>query len=363
MKKPHDSYTCERNLIERAPRVRPRSLGQAVFALIAAAVLTGFASAQSTSIEFPTPITTSEIAGSIRARDIGDPRTTSYYFTFDAAQGDLFVNVATKNLNGNIDLFTADGLRLLTRMVMFADVEDGETGRVVYFRKPERVILRIEGRTPNDDPATFRIKFAGSFVASSQPAPQEPKLPEVKTDNDSGIRVNSVGTIIERRPRPTPTPTETASSNTPGPTAPPRRDRASETTTSGERPTSAPAEAPPPSSTTPNAAVRPPRSPARANPPRRSSSPPVGAPPAEKSETRAENTRSESPSKAKEKDVPADPLADVRLVVVFKDGRRVERPMTEVLRFTVDHGSLTIVSKDGRIYRFPIAEVARVTVE
>ena len=36
----------------------------------------------------------------------------------------------------------------------------------IYFRQPQKVILRIEGRTPNDDPAEFQIKFAGNFEAA-----------------------------------------------------------------------------------------------------------------------------------------------------------------------------------------------------
>jgi hypothetical protein len=72
-------------------------------------------------------------------------------------------------------------------------------------RKPERLILRVEGRTPNDDPATFRIKFAGSFQALGEneqtDAPAEPK---VASGSDSDVRVNSVGTIIQVKPKPTP---------------------------------------------------------------------------------------------------------------------------------------------------------------
>ncbi|NJM52800.1 MAG: hypothetical protein HC846_05045 [Blastocatellia bacterium] len=37
-------------------------------------------SAQSTNVEFPTPITSDTISGKIKARDIGDPRSTIYYY-------------------------------------------------------------------------------------------------------------------------------------------------------------------------------------------------------------------------------------------------------------------------------------------
>ena len=68
---------------------------------------------------------------------------------------------------GQIDIFTADGLRPLTKIVIFADAASNETGRIVYLRRPERLLLRIQGRTPNDDAAAYRIKFAGSFVAAT----------------------------------------------------------------------------------------------------------------------------------------------------------------------------------------------------
>ena len=114
---------------------------------------------------YPHRSRTNEIIGTIKARDIGDPRLTSYFYTFNGAQGDIFINVVTKNFNGDIDVFTVEGLKSLTKIVVYADSPDSETGRLIYLRKPEKLLLRVEGRSPNDDPATFRIKFAGSFEA------------------------------------------------------------------------------------------------------------------------------------------------------------------------------------------------------
>ena len=113
--------------------------------------------AQSTSQNFPTPVTSNEISGTIRARDLGDARLTGYFYVFNGSQGDIFINVVTKNFNGDIDVFTADNLRPLTKIVVYADTADNETGRVIYLRQPEKLILRVEGRTPDDNPATFRI--------------------------------------------------------------------------------------------------------------------------------------------------------------------------------------------------------------
>src|SRR3954465_6888113 len=116
---------------------------------------------QSNDVSFPTALTENEIVGQIKARDIGDPRSTTYYFTFNGRQGDLFVNVVTKNLNGSVDIFSVDGMRPFANILVYADVLQSETGRVLYLRKPEKLILRIQGRSPNDDPADFQIKFAG----------------------------------------------------------------------------------------------------------------------------------------------------------------------------------------------------------
>src|SRR5215203_1352557 len=95
------------------------------------------ASGQSSDQLFPTPVRTSEIVGTIKARDIGDARLTTYYYTFEGEQGDLFINVQSRNFTGDIDVFVTAGLRPLTKMVMYADQPESETGRVIYLRKPE----------------------------------------------------------------------------------------------------------------------------------------------------------------------------------------------------------------------------------
>ena len=167
-----------------------------------------FTNAQSSDQNFPTPVTSNQLGGTINARAIGDSRLTTYYFTFNGNQGDIFINVVTNNFNGDIDIFAAEGLRPLTKIVIYADSSDNETGRVIYLRKPEKILMRIQGRSPNDDPATFQIKFAGSFIASSETETDAPKLPEVTRENESGVIVNSVGTIIGIKPKPTPEPKE-----------------------------------------------------------------------------------------------------------------------------------------------------------
>jgi hypothetical protein len=177
------------------------ALGVAVIA----AVFTAAVFAQSTDQAFPTPVTSNMIEASIPARDIGDSRLTTYYYTFDSGQGDLFVNIVSNNLTGDIDVFTLNTMLQLTKVTVYGDLSESETGRVLYFRKPEKLLLRIQGRTPNDEPATITIKFAGSFVAATSGQTDErPELPTVNAENTSGFVLNSVVTVIERRKKPEP---------------------------------------------------------------------------------------------------------------------------------------------------------------
>ena len=71
------------------------------------------------------------------------------------------------------------------------------------------------------------------------------------------------------------------------------------------------------------------------------------------------------PEKAVQQPSPpkVDPLASIKLVISLKDGDRLERPMNEVLRFTVDKGVLTVIAKDGKIVRYSLLDVSKVTIE
>jgi hypothetical protein len=372
--------------------------------------------AQSTSQNFPTPVTTNEINGSIKARDIGDSRLTTYFYTFSGDQGDLFINIVTRNFTGDLDVFTTAGLRPITKIVIYANDSENETGRAVYFRKTEKLLLRIQGRSPNDDPASFRIKFAGSFVAANESDTlSEPELPKITTANGTGIRVNSVGTIIPAPPKPVIAKTE--------PVAP---IETSETVASGEQPKieTVPASEQPKAETVPTAEQRKTESvptvedvkteaekpkgvelvvtdnlpknddtisakPVIRKPTsrrRRTSAKPLATkstPDAAETKTTetlpadivAETKSVESPPvkkvpskrtarKAKKPtEATPDPLASIRLVVAFKDGKILEKQMNEVFKFSVDKGILTVILKDGSISRYPIVDVAKVTIE
>lgn len=323
--------------------------------------------AQSTNQTFPTPVTTNEINGVIKARDIGDARLTGYFYTFNGTQGDIFVNVVTKNFNGDIDIFAVEGLRSLTKIVIYADSSSNETGRLIYLRKPEKLLLRVEGRSPNDDPATFRIKFGGSFVAAAGgPETEAPEMPEIKSGNDSDVIVNSVGTIIGIKPKPAPTPRETAVAKV----EPPPVKKDDEPEKAVETPEVKPDEVEkkpekirvlvseniPPA--TPKKDVK--------KPVRK---PPVKPAPKKTDETAAKEDTAPAKTPGKPK-VPKpkpppdpDPLENVRLVILFKDGKKIERPMSEVIRFNVDKGVLTVVLKDGTMSKHSILDVEKVTIE
>ncbi len=339
--------------------------------------------AQSTNQNFPTPVTSNEISGTIKARDVGDARLTSYFYQFDGEQGDLFINVVTRNFTGDIDVFTVSGLKPLTKIVLYADFGENETGRVIYLRKPEKMILRIQGRTPGDDPATFRIKFAGSFIASTQTEPAaEPELPTLTAKNESGIRVNSVGTIVEIIPKATPTPVPVAAASK---TEDERTDVETEraksdaavTNKADDKVIETAAESPEKGHevvVTDNIPEKKETVTPRVRTRTRGRTPPKAAPPVAtepKATAKGTDVKTVLPPRSRRGQTPAktaaakepDPLEKINLVIIFKDGTTVERPMSEVLRFSVDKGVLTVISKDGRIGRYSILDVEKVTIQ
>jgi hypothetical protein len=308
---------------------------------------------QSRDQNFPSPISSNEIAGTIPARDIGDARLTSYFYTFEGGQGDIFINVVTKNLTGNIDVFTADKVQPLTKIVVYAESPQGETGRVIYLRRPARLLLRVEGRTPNDDPATFRIKFAGSFIAMAASEKDEtPVVDRAEKADESAVRVNSVGTIIERPTKPKdPVKTSAVAERNQPETEPDRITKVEET----------PAEKVGSDIEIPKVRITPAPDVKTAIGGRASRS----KPPAKKNAP-AKAAEAASSAADVEKLVPeskADPLASINLVITLKDGGVVEHPMNQVFRFSVDKGILTVITKDRKTRRFSILDVEKVTIQ
>lgn len=360
-----------------------------------------FVQAQSISQNYPTPITSNEISGKIPARDIGDARLTNYFYSFNGVQGDVFINVQTSNLNGDIDIFTADNLKSLTKITIYADISENETGRIVYLRKPEKLILRIQGRSPNDDAATFHIKFAGSFQPLQATAETSaPELPEVKSDNQSDVRVNSVGTIIEVKPKPTPLPKETIAKTKPKPgkkkTKPVAENKeltktdndsvkkdeeikeAKETEnkkadTDAEKAVSVENQ----TETTPKVVVigetankdaaqkEEVKSEVKEETPEKTEDRTTAE--IAKTKTPKARTRRNAKTRAKttviQKPLAPNPLENIRLVVLFKDGTKIEHQMSDVLRFSIIRGILTVTTKDGKIKRYSILDIEKTTIE
>ncbi len=348
-------------------------------------------SAQSTSQEFPTAVVASEISGVIKARDVGDSRLTTYFYTFGSDQGDLFINIVTKNLTGDIDVFTVNGVRPLTKIVVYADYAEAETGRAIYLRKSEKLLLRIQGRTPNDDPATFRLKFAGSFVAvRAEDQQMAPELPKVSSESRDGIRVNSVGTLLPPPPKSVETPVEKEVANVELPVKndesvketaeeKPSEDAETKAKANLELVVTDPikAEEKPEAPTPANAATT--RRRTTAN--RRSRSKVVETEPKAKESIAVESAEPEKSSvkeaapvptllgKRKSKapkrpaEVKPDPLESISLVIQLKDGNAIQKKMSEVFKFSVDKGVLTVILKDGSISRYQIVNVAKVTIE
>lgn len=332
------------------------------------------AAAQSSDQSFPTAITSNEVAGRIAARDVGDARLTTYFYVFNGTQGDVFINVKTANLDGDIDVFAVENLRPLTKITVFSDASAAETGRVIYLRKPEKLILRVQGRSPNDGAATFNLKFAGSFAPAESGA-DEAGAPEVKSENKSDVIVNSVGTIIGVKPKPTPAPKETVAENAPPKGRPKKPAKKTENKELGN-PTAetgketvaennAPGEKPPTSENSPEpivaAAEKPVEETAAVAPAGRMARKP--APARRKSKTAAPKSVDKKAVNEAKKTVEPNPLESVRLLILFKDGTKIERPMSEVLRVGVDKGVLTLITKDGKIARYLILDVAKMTIE
>lgn len=326
-------------------------------------LLTGISTfAQSRDVNFPTPLRTGELSGTIAARDIGDSRATSYFYTFEGGQGDIFINLVTKNFAGDVDVFTADGLRPLAKMVVFANADESETGRLIYLRKPEKLILRVEGRTPNDDPATFRIKFGGSFIASSDTAVENTPTIAGTNPNEPGVKVNTVGTIVAVIPKPEPPKPEPIAkkADTVGRSGrPPVKSvdppvKQAETAPTEKAAKTAPAKKPGP----------PPKKVETAKAPPRAKAAPVKKAATAQSKTGKTAKPTPPAATAKTPTEPApDPMANVRLVIELKDGTTQWLPMTEVQRFGFDKGVLTVVGKDGSVTRYPILDVAKVTMQ
>jgi hypothetical protein len=299
-------------------------------------IFVNFVFGQSTEQQFPSPIKENILTGKIAARDIGDSRLTTYFYTFNATQGDIVVTTNATNFNGDIDIYESETLRPLTKIRLFADFSADEISRTIYLRKSEKLLLRIEGRSPNDDDALFKIKFEGSFVPSNETENTEASLPKVKEKIDTDIEVNSVGTIISVRPKPTPR-VEIAKVEEAEKTSKPKTAKVKK-----------------PKIEIPKVEI-----------------PKISVPKIKKPRIVVAKPKVEKPPKVKKSETAKvekdETLAIAKpekfLVVIFLDGTRFEKSMKDVLKFSVEKETLTIISKNGEIKRYSIYDVAKLSIE
>lgn len=382
-----------------------RNLKKVCFPALFIGLAFSFSAAQSTSQNTPTPVITNEISGTIPARSLGDSRLTNYFYAFNGNQGDVFINIVTRNLDGDIDIFTVDGLRPLTKITVFSDNAETETGRIVYLRKFEKLLLRIQGRSPDDNPAAFRIKFAGSFQALEGVAgTEEAKAPEVSSANQGEIRVNSVGTIIAVVPKPMPAPKTIAEnpSEMSKPENPVSSKEITVTTVEDPKPaeTSAKIEirretqnekneettAAAKTETVENPEIKTPEVAVTENKTeektekvelqtsKEKTEAVVVAETEKKEEEKIENKAVEETKNNSENAAPppnsnsvlplkAEQLEKIELVVRFKDGKVLTRPLNKVFSFNVNQGILTIILYDGTVSKYSFLDIEKVSVE
>jgi hypothetical protein len=300
--------------------------------------------AQSTDQEAPTPIGSNEIGGQITARDVGDARLTRYFYAFTGTPGDLVVTVESKNLNGDVDIFVAGSLRPVAKISMYAGELSASTSKSVYLRQRESLILRVEARTPNDDPGSYRIRFGGAFEPLPVSATAEPQIetPTVTARTDRNTkRVTSTGARINEPVPETPT------------TEPATREPEQPVATSTPEPSATPNEpAEPSTAMTETANPTPPRT-ARST--RRGTRRGRGRP--------APQRTARTPTTTQPETAPAQPETGPRLIIETRDGMRVERFMSTVRRVTVENGQIVVITKDGKIERQPMTNVIRMAIE
>ena len=327
------------------PKLR-LSWGRLLCSVLLFAATTQGARAQSKDIGFPTPVRADEISGAIAPRDLGDPRLTRYFYSFTGTPGDLIITVEGRNLEGDIDVFTAGGLRPLAKISLYAGSSSSGGSQTIYLRTRQPLILRVEARTPNDADGSFRVKFGGAFEPLGPEVPDPEQVAPTVTSESRGKRVTATGARIDE---PAPPVTETATTRpetgAPEPAATPQPNA------TGETPAATTAEAGRPAPP----ARRAPRTRRNTRTPRRSTRN-RPAPPTDASTTPA--TPAEQPAAAT-----PEPAAGPRLIIETRDGMKVERYMTTVRRVTVERGQIVVVTKDGKVERQPMTNVLRMSIE
>lgn len=320
-------------------------------AIFLAAILIGVVApsvpAQSTDQTLPTPVLNNEISGAIHALDLGDSRSTRHYYAFEATPGDLMITVNSRNLNGDIDVFTAVTYRPLTKITIYANTIPPEVAKSIYFRSNQILILRVEARTPNDDPGVYHITLGGSFKPFSGgiPVAENQESPEADSDRNPN-RLSSVGATIERPAQ--------AKVEEPKPEATPESTPSPEKTATGRRATRRPS-----TRNRPNRRRTQPAKPAETAKKEAREEEPAATETKPSANETSEATSTEKPATEK----PAQELAGPHLIIEEKDGTRIDHPMSAVRRVVVENTVIVILLKTGRIERIRMSDVARMAIE
>lgn len=315
--------------------------------------LNGTAWGQSSDQNLPSPILSNEISGKIAALDLGDSRLTKHFYAFEANPGDLLITLTSRNLNGDIDVFTAVTFRPLMKSTMYATSQSSEITKGIYLRAHQILILRVEARTPNDELGSYHIRLGGTFAPFSGgiPVAENSATEETAPEKADANRLSSVGATIPR-------PVEEVAAE---PKQSPEKTTGSEVTSTAKT-TEKPA--------TPTSRRTTPRNPRRGSRPA-----PTRPAPAKKAESEkaATEVTKEGEEKLTEKQAETNAPrteksqeiapAGARLVIEEKDGTRIDRPMSTVRRVIVEGGTIVIVLKTGKIERIQMADVAKFAIE
>jgi hypothetical protein len=326
----------------------------------------GVADAQSTDIAAPLPVRTNEVDASISARDLGDSRLTDHFYAFTGTPGDLLITVDSRNMNGDVDVFTTVGLRPLLKFTIYAG-ESGPITKSVYLRQRQDLILRVEARTPNDDDAVYRIHFGGAFetiaggalIAENENNSAQPAAPGARSGK-KGRRVSSTGARIEEPPEPEvaaaplpePTPAESPAATTPETPKSARTTRTRRPARGSRRtPTSTKPEAPAETANTGTESTT-------TTPSETAGEPATASKPAPRRRGSRRGTTARTTTPAPE----PEPNTGPRLVIETSDGTLIDRYMNTVRRVTVENGVVVVTGKDGKIDRVFLANVVRMSI-
>jgi hypothetical protein len=378
--------------------------------------------AQSLDARAPSPVHTNEVVGRIGSRDLGDARLTDHFYAFTGTPGDLLITIETRNLNGDVDIFTAGSLRPVLKLVLYAEVITPVT-KSIYLRHREDLILRVEARTPNDDDGTYHISFGGSFepiAASKNDEESRSEIASAPPVTRKGKRVSSVGARIET---PAPPPLEVAEAPRPEPSPsdlfdpPPAEPRAAE-----PPPTEAPVVEPKEETTAKASPITGRNARARASTRRgrakaaktdETAKKPVTEELSKEAERVEEASKREAITEISEKPVvpkksakktrtvtteepaetgegepvtresapartrperqrvpPSDEeaiaqpedLSKSKLIIELLDGSRIERYMNTVRRVDVESGQIVVTATDGTVKRIRLARVVRMSI-